>query len=302
MELPACPVETTLMLIGDKWKVLILRDLMSGTKRFGELKKSIGHVTQKVLTAQLRDMEAKGLLTRKVCEAFVRRGFDIPDLPQEVWTEDFVAYCLEHGPSFEWIRQTPRHLITWEIGTRVYKEHPDLVGYLPRRYLTPERTRKLYRQMPSLKDELPRHHFTEFSKQTGLSEEFYGGEVSLAELKRDRREFSYCRIGNTYLGLYRTGRYSSADTLLIMTRAAKSYIPAGPVFCHRIGTFHKTWLEKTVADRDPQFRKPKVPAALKDVQALCYYDVEPVRTVFGTTFYRNTFMGQTVGYLSLIHI
>lgn len=72
MELPACPVETTLMLIGDKWKVLILRDLMSGTKRFGELKKSIGHVTQKVLTAQLRDMEAKGLLTRKVYAETVR--------------------------------------------------------------------------------------------------------------------------------------------------------------------------------------------------------------------------------------
>ena len=66
MELPACPVETTLMLIGDKWKVLILRDLMGGTKRFGELKKSIGHVTQKVLTAQLREMEQSGLLTRKV--------------------------------------------------------------------------------------------------------------------------------------------------------------------------------------------------------------------------------------------
>ena len=66
MELPACPVETTLMLIGDKWKVLILRDLMEGTKRFGELKKSIGTVSQKVLTAQLRDMEDKGLLTRKV--------------------------------------------------------------------------------------------------------------------------------------------------------------------------------------------------------------------------------------------
>ena len=66
MELPACPVETTLMLIGDKWKVLILRDLMDGTKRFGELKKSIGTVSQKVLTAQLRDMEEKGMLTRKV--------------------------------------------------------------------------------------------------------------------------------------------------------------------------------------------------------------------------------------------
>ena len=64
--LPACPVETTLTLISDKWKVLILRDLMPGTKRFGELKKSIGHVSQKVLTTQLRQMEASGLLSRKV--------------------------------------------------------------------------------------------------------------------------------------------------------------------------------------------------------------------------------------------
>lgn len=65
-ELPACPVETTLMLIGDKWKVLILRDLLSGTKCFGELKKSVGNVSQKVLTAQLRDMENNGLISRKV--------------------------------------------------------------------------------------------------------------------------------------------------------------------------------------------------------------------------------------------
>ena len=65
-ELPACPVETTLTLIGDKWKVLILRDLMPGTKRFGELKKSIGSVSQKVLTAQLRAMEESGLVHREV--------------------------------------------------------------------------------------------------------------------------------------------------------------------------------------------------------------------------------------------
>lgn len=64
--LPACPVETTLTLIGDKWKVLILRDLMNGKMRFGELKKSIGSVSQKVLTAQLRDMEKSGLVNRIV--------------------------------------------------------------------------------------------------------------------------------------------------------------------------------------------------------------------------------------------
>lgn len=64
--LPACPVETTLMLISSRWKVLIIRDLLEGTKRFGELKKSIGDVSQKVLTAHLRSMESDGLLTRKV--------------------------------------------------------------------------------------------------------------------------------------------------------------------------------------------------------------------------------------------
>lgn len=80
-DLPACPVETTLMLIGDKWKVLILRDLMPGTKRFGELKKSIGTVTQKVLTAQLRQMEASGLLTRTVyAEVPPRVEYTLTDL------------------------------------------------------------------------------------------------------------------------------------------------------------------------------------------------------------------------------
>lgn len=64
--LPACPVETTLTLISDKWKVLILRDLLPGKKRFGELKNFIGHVTQKVLTVQLRQMEASGLVNRTV--------------------------------------------------------------------------------------------------------------------------------------------------------------------------------------------------------------------------------------------
>ena len=64
--LPACPVEVTLMLISDRWKVLIIRDLLDGTKRYGELKKSVGKISQKVLTTKLRDMEENGLLTRKV--------------------------------------------------------------------------------------------------------------------------------------------------------------------------------------------------------------------------------------------
>lgn len=65
-DLPACPVEVTLKLMGNKWKILIIRDLLDGTKRFGELKKSVGNITQKVLTSNLRSMKESGLLIRKV--------------------------------------------------------------------------------------------------------------------------------------------------------------------------------------------------------------------------------------------
>lgn len=65
-KLPVCPVEVTLALISNKWKILIMRDLLEGTKRFGELKKSVTNISQKVLTANLREMEENGLLTRKI--------------------------------------------------------------------------------------------------------------------------------------------------------------------------------------------------------------------------------------------
>lgn len=92
--LPACPVETTLTLISDKWKVLILRDLLTGTKRFGELSKSIGTVSQKVLTSQLRQMEESGLLTRKVYAEVPPRveytltelGYSLKPIMDAMWT------------------------------------------------------------------------------------------------------------------------------------------------------------------------------------------------------------------------
>ena len=65
-ELPECDVELTLMLISDRWKILIIRDLLTGTKRFGELKKLVHGISQKVLTAHLREMESNGLVNRKI--------------------------------------------------------------------------------------------------------------------------------------------------------------------------------------------------------------------------------------------
>ncbi len=100
--LPACPVEITLALIGNRWKVLILRDLLTGTKRFGELKRSVTGISQKVLTANLRAMEQSGLLRRTVyAEVPPRVEYSLTDLGRSLssvldamaaWGEDYRAH------------------------------------------------------------------------------------------------------------------------------------------------------------------------------------------------------------------
>ncbi len=65
-DLPECPVETTLTMISTRWKYLIIRELLKGTMRFGELKNKLGKITQKVLTYNLREMEEAGIVERKV--------------------------------------------------------------------------------------------------------------------------------------------------------------------------------------------------------------------------------------------
>ena len=65
-ELPACPVATTVQLVGSKWKLLILRNLMMRPWRFNELRRDLEGISQKVLTDSLRSMEADGLITRTV--------------------------------------------------------------------------------------------------------------------------------------------------------------------------------------------------------------------------------------------
>lgn len=62
----ACPVKNTLQLIGNKWRLLIIQELLQGTKRFGQLQKALGGITQKVLTANLRALEESGLISRTV--------------------------------------------------------------------------------------------------------------------------------------------------------------------------------------------------------------------------------------------
>ena len=105
-ELPPCPVETTLVMIGDKWKVLIIRELLPGTRRFNEIRHSIDGVSQKVLTQKLREMESDGLLERKVyAEIPPKVEYSLTDLglslkpildSLELWGWEYKSYVSEH--------------------------------------------------------------------------------------------------------------------------------------------------------------------------------------------------------------
>ena len=84
-ELPECPVATTVQLIGSKWKLLILRNLLQRPWRFNEMKRTLEGISQKVLTDSLRSMEADGLITRTVYpEVPPRVEYALSDLGQSM--------------------------------------------------------------------------------------------------------------------------------------------------------------------------------------------------------------------------
>ena len=84
-EMPACPVATTVQLIGSKWKILIIRNLMGRPWRFNELKKDLDGISQKVLTDSLRSMEEDGIVTRTVYpEVPPRVEYDLSELGESM--------------------------------------------------------------------------------------------------------------------------------------------------------------------------------------------------------------------------
>ena len=95
----------TLQLIGTKWKVLIIRELLESTKRFSELQRSIGGVSQKVLTANLRAMEECGLVNRKVyAEVPPRVEYSLTDLGRSL--KSVLNVMVEWGEGYQ---NTERH-------------------------------------------------------------------------------------------------------------------------------------------------------------------------------------------------
>ena len=242
-----------------------------------------------------KDSKDSRLLTVEVCKAFVRRGGSCPTFPQKVWTRKFVEYCEENCKSYQWFEQMPTEFQTPKNTQAAFDYNSYNIRYFLKRFITPAMAKSVYREN-YYNCWVPKHFISEFVKQTGLSEKFYGGERSLLTLKNNHEDYTYCKIGNTYIGFYYTDKYNPNTARLIMTRAESRYCKPSRVFECNVSTFHRTWLEKIVAENDPLFEKPKVDKSLRAVQALGYYGVEKIKDIKRTEIFRNTFLGETIGY------
>lgn len=99
-EMPACPVATTVQLIGSKWKLLIIRNLMQRSWRFNELRRDLEGISQKVLTDSLRSMEEDGILTRTVYpEVPPRVEYALSDLGQSL--RPIIEAMAEWGQNYK---------------------------------------------------------------------------------------------------------------------------------------------------------------------------------------------------------
>ena len=242
-----------------------------------------------------KDSKDSRLLTVEVCKAFVRRGGSCPTFPQKVWTRKFVEYCEENCKSYQWFEQMPTEFQTPKNTQAAFDYNSYNIRYFLKRFITPAMAKSVYREN-YYNCWVPKHFISEFVKQTGLSEKFYGGERPLLTLKNNHEDYTYCKIGNTYIGFYYTDKYNPNTARLIMTRAESRYCKPSRVFECSVSTFHRTWLEKIVAENDPLFEKPKVDKSLRAVQALGYYGVEKIKDIKRTEIFRNTFLGETIGY------
>lgn len=246
----------------------------------------------------------KKLLTLSVVKEFVKQGVEV-EVPKKIWTEAFVRYCFEHGQkSFFWFQQMPRKFQSREIVDAAVRYSYGNLEYAVKKHISREITIETMRHV--LKNDrgynnryikfLPQSHFTEFKKKTGLGEMFMGGkEVDFITLKEKRVSHTYCRLGNLYIGFYHADERHEKSPYLIITRVERGKEPE-VLFDKYISTFHKTWLEKPIAEYNPEFVKPTVDPSLKDVQGVGYYGVEFVENTDGFEVYKNTFCGITVGY------
>ena len=128
------------------------------------------------------------LLNTHVCKAMVRKQCVEPAYPKKIWTEEFVDYCIDQAPDYEWFRIMPEKFQTQQIVDNALRAWRWNAQYCRARFITRDISKNLFRIDEGFKKHIPRHHFTEFVNSTGLAEEFFRWRALSASLKNRAKE------------------------------------------------------------------------------------------------------------------
>lgn len=255
----------------------------------------------------LIDQDCYGeLFTKDVCRAYIRKNDKLPKLPKSIWTNDFVAYCEANGTEYKWFEQLPKELQTVEMVAKAIEANSSYVEFARPEFISPEQAIDLYRNHKWAEKYIPKHYITDFINETGLDDKFYGGEVSYWKLREERKQHTYCRLGNSYLSIHQDGNggyynsYSGPYIITLTRRSPRSFKPE-VVFRQEVATFHTTWLEKMISDYDPTFVKPSVSKALKPYQENGYFTLKRVESEFEAEIYANELLGEQIYFATMIN-
>ena len=235
------------------------------------------------------------LFTVDVCKAYIYRNRDLPTLPDTIWTDEFVDCCMGYGTNFQWFDQLPKSLQTQEIAEKAMTYGNYNAKYIRPELITLERAHELYRDKK--KDYAPVHYIKDFCNETGLTEEYFGGEVTYDEFRNRRKDKTFCRLGHSFIAFSDDSTYSYKDYKITLTRRTPASFRPIQIFERSVQTFHTTWLEKLIADNDAAYTKPTSPSKKdKECQINGYFKLDKVEEFDGVQIYVNSLLGERVYY------
>lgn len=239
----------------------------------------------------------------EICRAIVlKETYDCPQFEPQIWTQDFIDFCMDNCQQYYWFRQLPVELQTQDMVNTILGKYISKIEYARQDLITFDHAVEAYKDIDTwnrnhkLEKHIPKHFFDDFILETGLPKEFFSGKCSYGDLKEKHENYTYCELGETFLGFFvdKDGRFEY--NRLIMTRRSPMSIKPTIVFSRTISTFHKTWFEKLIAENDPQFVKPIPAKGLKGKQINPYIDVKHIDTMDGVKIYAHSLMNVNVLY------
>ena len=239
------------------------------------------------------------LFTMDVCKAYIYRNKDLPTLPSTVWTPEFVDCCMGYGTNFQWFDQLPQQLQTPQMAEKAMNYSNSKAKYIRPELITLEMAQELYRDRN--KECVPPHYLKDFYNETGLSEEFFGGEVAYDELRNNRKDKTFCHLGHSFIAFNDRSSYSCKDYMITLTRRTPASFRPIHIFDRCVQTFHATWLEKLIADNDAAFIKPSSPSKSdKEYQVNSYFKLDKLEVFDGVQIYANSLLGEMVYYTAKV--